>query len=139
VGAGAAPKPHERWVESGYFTSRPTLKGLSQAAHGPLRARSHCRFVLTLIHFIPDSIRYLVPLFVKRQCDRTLGPLLAAESLFARTAGRLNASAAAGLWAALESARRGLAIVQHHDAITGTPCSGREGCTGVDQVTSSGR
>ena len=36
------------------------------------RARSHCRFVLPLIHFIPDSLRYSVPLFLKRQCDRTL-------------------------------------------------------------------
>ena len=83
------------WVESGYFTSRPTLKGLSQAAHGPL---------------------------------------IAAESLFARHATTLDAASRAKLWSRLESARRGLAIVQHHDAITGTPCSGREGCTGVDQV-----
>ena len=30
-----------------------------------LRARSHCRFVLPLIYFIPY-------LFLKRQCDRTL-------------------------------------------------------------------
>ena len=33
----------------------------------------HCRFVLALIRFIPDSLAYLVPLFLKRQCDRTLG------------------------------------------------------------------
>ena len=41
---------------------------------GPTRARSHCRFGLRLIRFIPDSLRYSVPLFLKRQCDRTLGP-----------------------------------------------------------------
>jgi hypothetical protein len=33
--------------------------------------RSHCRLVLPLIHFIPDSLTYSVPLFLKRQCDRT--------------------------------------------------------------------
>ena len=27
----------------------------------------------TLIHFIPDSLTYSVPLFLKRRCDRTLG------------------------------------------------------------------
>ena len=26
-----------------------------------------------LTHFLPDSLRYSVPLFLKRQCDRTLG------------------------------------------------------------------
>ena len=34
--------------------------------------RSHCRFVPPLIHFIPYSLTYSVPLFLKRQCDRTL-------------------------------------------------------------------
>ena len=42
-------------------------------ARGGPRARSHCRSVLTLIHFIPDSLTYSVPLLLKRQCDRTLG------------------------------------------------------------------
>jgi hypothetical protein len=37
------------------------------------RARSHCRFAPPLIHFIPESLTYSVPLFLKRQCDRTLG------------------------------------------------------------------
>ena len=37
------------------------------------RARSQCRFALPLIHFIPDSLKYSVRLFEKRQCDRTLG------------------------------------------------------------------
>ena len=40
---------------------------------GGLWARSHCRFVLLLIQFIPDLLTYSVPLFLKRQCDRTLG------------------------------------------------------------------
>ena len=30
-------------------------------------------FVPPLIHFIPDSLTYSVPLFLKRRCDRTLG------------------------------------------------------------------
>ena len=29
--------------------------------------------LVPLIHFIPDSLTYSVPLFLKRQCDRTLG------------------------------------------------------------------
>ena len=33
------------------------------------------RFALPLIHFIPDSQRESVPLFLKRQCDRTQGAL----------------------------------------------------------------
>jgi hypothetical protein len=40
---------------------------------GDDRARSHCRFLLPPIHFILDSLTYAVPLFLKRQCDRTLG------------------------------------------------------------------
>jgi hypothetical protein len=44
-----------------------------QPPQGTARARSHCRFVLPLIHFIPDSLTYSVPLYLKRQCDRTLG------------------------------------------------------------------
>jgi hypothetical protein len=36
-------------------------------------ARSYCRFVLPLIHFIPESLTYSVPIFLKRQCDRTPG------------------------------------------------------------------
>jgi hypothetical protein len=35
------------------------------------RARSHCRFAPPLTHFIPDSPTSSVPLFLKRQCDRT--------------------------------------------------------------------
>ena len=45
-----------------------------QGLGGTPRARSHCRFVPPLIHFIPDSLTNLVPRFLKRQCDRTLPP-----------------------------------------------------------------
>jgi hypothetical protein len=30
-------------------------------------------FVLLLIRFIPESLTHSVPLFLKRECDRTLG------------------------------------------------------------------
>jgi hypothetical protein len=36
------------------------------------RPRSRCRFVLPLVHFIPGLLRDSVPLFLMRQCDRTL-------------------------------------------------------------------
>jgi hypothetical protein len=45
----------------------------SSDAEGEPRARSHCRFVPPLVRFIPDLLTYLVPLFLKRQCDRTPG------------------------------------------------------------------
>ena len=45
--------------------------GFYDGAHG---ARSHRRFALLLVHFIPDDLlAYSVPVFLKRQCDRTLG------------------------------------------------------------------
>jgi hypothetical protein len=44
-----------------------------RAGRGGARARSHCRVVQPLIHFIPDLQRESVPLFLKRQCARTLG------------------------------------------------------------------
>ena len=43
------------------------------AAAGLDRARSHCRFAPPLIHLGPDPLTYSVALFLKRQCDRTLG------------------------------------------------------------------
>ena len=43
------------------------------APGGPARARSHCRSALLLIHFTPDSRTHSVPLYLKRQCNRTLG------------------------------------------------------------------
>jgi hypothetical protein len=40
---------------------------------GAARARPRCRFAPQLIHFIPDSLTCSVPLFLKRQCERSLG------------------------------------------------------------------
>ena len=41
------------------------LEGLGlEALEGRDRARSHCRFALPLIHFIPDPLTYSVPLFI---------------------------------------------------------------------------
>ena len=40
---------------------------------GEARARSLRRFVLPFIRFAPDSLAYSVALFLKQQCDRTLG------------------------------------------------------------------
>jgi hypothetical protein len=42
---------------------------------GAARARSHCHFRLPLIHFTPESPTIPVPLFLNRQCDRTLGDM----------------------------------------------------------------
>jgi hypothetical protein len=41
---------------------------------GSARVRSHRRFVRTLVHIILDPLTYLVPLFLKRQCNRTRPP-----------------------------------------------------------------
>jgi hypothetical protein len=47
--------------------------GTAARSGGGGRARSHCRFVPPLIHFIPDFTLASVPRFLKRQCDRILG------------------------------------------------------------------
>ena len=48
-------------------------RGLGVARRGAGRLRSHCRFALPFIHFIPDALRDSAVVCVKRQCDRTLG------------------------------------------------------------------
>jgi hypothetical protein len=45
------------------------------------RPASHCCFVPPPTHFIPESQTYSVPLFLKRQCDRTLGAAAAGVPL----------------------------------------------------------
>ena len=64
-------REHRSCAECAGSTHRPG-PGPS-AAGGAARVRSHCRFTLPLIHFIPDSRTYSVSLFLKRRCDRTLG------------------------------------------------------------------
>jgi hypothetical protein len=57
----------------GCASSLPAVTALVALGRRPVvRARSHCRFVLLLIQFIPNSLTYSVPLYLKRQCDRTL-------------------------------------------------------------------
>ena len=69
-------------------------RSCSGAHEGAVRARSHCRFVLPLIHFIPDSLIYSVPLFLKRQCDRTLGAVQRRNDLSCVACGAKRASVA---------------------------------------------
>jgi hypothetical protein len=54
------------------------------SGRGAPRPRSHCRCAPLLIHFIPDPLTYLVPLFLNGQCDRTPG----APGTVARSSGR---------------------------------------------------
>jgi hypothetical protein len=61
AGAGASP----RFGAAEWNHQRQALPG---------RARPHGRFALLLTHFMPDSLTFSVPLFLKRQCDRTPGP-----------------------------------------------------------------
>ena len=50
------------------------------------RAQSHCCFVVLLIDFTPDLLTYSAPLFLKRQCDRTLGDNSSQPRMGAETA-----------------------------------------------------
>ena len=67
--------------------SADVLVGYKTYPHvdGAARARSHCRFrlrlILLVVHFVPDSLRDLVPLFLNRRCDRTLGAARMVEAL----------------------------------------------------------
>jgi hypothetical protein len=60
-----------------WATARRAVRALDINCGCPLkfsvagRARPHCHSVPPLIHFMPDSLTYSVPLFLKRQCDRT--------------------------------------------------------------------
>jgi hypothetical protein len=64
-----------------------TASGLPPAERA--RVRPHCCFAPALIHFVPDSRTYWVPLFLKRHCDRTLEwapPDYAPDALIRRAA-----------------------------------------------------
>jgi hypothetical protein len=63
--------------ETKAFTTPPTPTTLRTLPFGvpgccQVADRSHCRFVLPRIHFIPDSLAYSVPLCMTRQCGQTL-------------------------------------------------------------------
>jgi hypothetical protein len=72
---GARPR---KMVLSGPCSARARDARPQHRRHGPLqpggtpRARPHCRFVLSFIRFIPYSLTYSIPLFLKRQCNRTV-------------------------------------------------------------------
>jgi hypothetical protein len=51
---------------------RPPRTGTATTTTGGRPCRSHCRFAQPFITFLPDSLRFLVYLFLKRQCDRAL-------------------------------------------------------------------
>jgi hypothetical protein len=76
TGLPAATRRGRRASGGAGLRRRRLLRGEGpRAAGGAPRARSHCRFVPQLIHFIPESlIQYSVPLYTMgRQCDQTLG------------------------------------------------------------------
>ena len=56
---------------------------LGHAPIGDAGARSHYHYVRPLVHITPDSLTYSVPLFLKQQCDRTLGDAQRCAGLFA--------------------------------------------------------
>ena len=103
--------PYQDW--SGYFTSRPYLKQLSRDAHIALAAA---------------EIMYTRSLSTTTTTTRQ--PSTAATP-------SPSAAEATSLWSSLELARRNAAILQHHDAITGTFCAASEGCPGTDQDVGS--
>ena len=72
LGVLHVPRRHDSH-RRGPWARRPRRRGLRR--RGGLRARSQCRFVLLPIHFIPESLTSSIPLFLKRQCDQTLGGL----------------------------------------------------------------
>jgi hypothetical protein len=81
------------------------------ATRGQLRARSHYRFVLPLTHVIPDSLTYPVPLFLKRQCDQTLGQRQRWSGGDARPRVRRHASRIATAIEAMEHVRQSQRLV----------------------------
>ena len=70
-----APPPAARYVARvlRFQAAREPVPRQQLDRGGRAGARWHCRFVLPIIHRTPDSLTYSVALFLKRQCDRTLG------------------------------------------------------------------
>jgi hypothetical protein len=69
------------------------LRGLSQpdvqrGDRGGRRARSHCRFVLPLIHFIPYSLTYLLPLCLTMRPNPRRAPTHSSRHAACTAAGR---------------------------------------------------
>ena len=63
----------DQWAQLSGSDASAALVALGGGPSGGPRVWSHCRFVKPRIQFIPDSLIYSVPLFLKQQCDRTLG------------------------------------------------------------------
>jgi hypothetical protein len=74
--AAMQPDPRRRGLHEDWFLLEHEMP--RGGAH-----RSHWRLVLPLICVVPGSLTYSVPLFLRRQCNRTLGAQL---DLPARTA-----------------------------------------------------
>jgi hypothetical protein len=99
-----------------------------EAAH---KARSHCRFVLPFTRFIRYSLTYSVPLFLKRQCDRTLGGHAprregpaARPAVRALPAGRVSALSvllSEWVWGSALCRRAGRLTAQNGDFLAGQP------------------
>ena len=69
----ASPPMAIRARDSARAVRQQERRGLADLLRLDLRrVLSHCRFVLPFIRFTPDVLRGSVPLFLKRQCDRTL-------------------------------------------------------------------
>jgi hypothetical protein len=81
------------------------------ASRGGHRARSHCRFVLPLIHFIPYPLTYSVPLFLKRQCDRAPGGHADCAAQLLKGGASANIKAEGGITALIEAVAQGHAAI----------------------------
>jgi hypothetical protein len=64
--------------ESDAGGAQPHFELLDGAVLAWLCRLSRCRFALPPTHVIPNFLMYSVPLFLKRQCGRTLGGRAAA-------------------------------------------------------------
>ena len=106
---------HRAWVLSAVVCTPSQRdvepRGGRRRGGGHARARSHCRFTPPPIHFIPDSLTYSVPLFLNRQCDRTLGHGPARR---ARRAGGAAGDALPGLRHGAGPATPGASAVLRH-------------------------